>query len=253
MVQRTSGTRRLDGKLGFISNSANADALAHETARKIAHSLQRAIADRGVAHLCLTGGSTPEKTYRALAGQLVDWPKVHVWFTDERCVPPDDEHSNFRMADNALLSHVAIPVEHVHRMTGESGGERAAVAYDGELHTTFGEQNAPTFDLLLLGVGPDGHVASLFPGAPSLRESGLWATATRAPEGMPVAERVSLTLPVMNRSRTVLFLLQGEGKREVFRRIIVRGEMLPALMVRGLDETSWFVDNAVLPPSLRKS
>jgi 6-phosphogluconolactonase len=153
-------------------------------------------------HLCITGGSTPRAAYE----QLTDLRAEAIWFTDERCVPPDHEHSNFRMADEALLSRVTGPT--VHRMKGELGPVRGAADYERQYEAA-GE---PSFDLILLGVGPDAHICSLFPGDDALGERDRPVVGVETPGMAPLVSRITLTLPVVNGSRQIVFLVTGEDK-----------------------------------------
>lgn len=182
---------------------------------------RRAVAERGRFLLVLAGGGTPRDTYRLLAStgaERIRCPQVHVFWGDERCVPPDHEASNFRLAAESLLRHLPIPDSGIHRVRGEEPPGRAAALYDRELRDFFGAARPADlsagegFDLVLLGVGADGHTASLFPGSPALEASG-WAVAASAPDGVDVPERVTLTLPAINRAREVLFLARGPDKR----------------------------------------
>jgi 6-phosphogluconolactonase len=165
------------------------------------------LAERG-GHVCITGGSTPRKAYERVAAERPDWSGVEVWFTDERCVPPDYEHSNFRMANEALLSRVSGAT--VHRMQGELGPERGAAEYERE----FAEASRPTFDLILLGIGPDAHTCSLFPGDDALAETERAAVGVETPGMAPLVPRITLTLPVVNASRQIVFLVTGEDKAD---------------------------------------
>jgi 6-phosphogluconolactonase len=159
-------------------------------------------------HVCITGGSTPRKAYERVAAERPDWSGVEVWFTDERCVPPDHEHSNFRMANEALLSRVSGAT--VHRMQGELGPPRGADEYERE----FAEAARPTFDLILLGIGPDAHICSLFPGDDALAETERAAVGVETPGMAPLVPRITLTLPVVNASRQIVFLVTGEDKAD---------------------------------------
>ena len=159
-------------------------------------------------HVCITGGSTPRKAYERVAAERPDWSGVEVWFTDERCVPPDHEHSNYRMANEALLSRVSGAT--VHRMQGELGPERGAAEYERE----YAEANRPTFDLILLGIGPDAHTCSLFPGDDALAETERAVVGVETPGMAPLVSRITLTLPVVNASRQIVFLVTGEDKAD---------------------------------------
>ena len=173
-----------------------------------------AAAEQG-AHIVLTGGSTPRGAYAIAAEEDADWSDATVWFSDERCVPPDHPDSNFGMAQRALLSRLSRPPR-VMRIEGELGPDAAAGAYEALVREHLG--NDPRFDLLLLGVGPDVHVASLFPGKPELEESRRLVAAVPLAGMEPQVPRVTLTLPAINRARVVAFLVSGESKAEAIAR-----------------------------------
>jgi len=168
--------------------------------------------------LALAGGSTPRVLYEQMADCNLPWPDMEIFFTDERCVPADDQDSNFRMANEALLSKVAV---NVHRMPGERCD---ADDYETEMRGVFGA--TPAFDLVLLGLGADGHTASLFPGDTALEEDQHWVVAVRRPDH----ERLTLTLAVLSSARTALFLVTGPTKRDALRRLLA-GEDIPAARV----------------------
>ena len=165
-------------------------------------------------HVALTGGSTPRATYERATAMRDDWSGVDVWFTDERCVPPDHEQSNFGMADRALLSKVSGAT--VHRMHGELGPEDGAAAYENEL----GEFGPEALDFTLLGLGPDGHICSLFPGDDALGERERRVVGVETPGMAPLVPRITLTLPVVNASAQIVFLVTGEGKAEAVQRVL---------------------------------
>jgi 6-phosphogluconolactonase len=179
--------------------------------------------------VCVTGGSTPRKSYEQVAARRSDWSGVEIWFTDERCVPPDHEHSNFRMADEALLSRISGAG--VHRMKGELGPEEGAADYQRELD----EAGRPVFDLILLGVGPDAHTCSLFPGDEALGERERLAVGVETPGMAPLVPRITLTLPVVNASTQIVFLITGEDKADAVARAFSgrRDPMAPASLVEG--------------------
>jgi 6-phosphogluconolactonase len=162
-------------------------------------------------HIVLTGGSTPRVAYERLSKMNVDWSASTLWFGDERCVPPDDEHSNFGMARDALLNRLPGAAPDVRRIEGELGPDEGAAAYERELREAFGDQ-LPRFDLLLLGLGPDAHCASLFPNQPSLDERERLAVGIERPGLAPWIPRVTLTVPVINAAREVVFLIAGAEK-----------------------------------------
>jgi 6-phosphogluconolactonase len=163
------------------------------------------------AQIALTGGSTPRAAYERLAAMEVDWSTCTLWFGDERCVPPDDERSNFGMVRDALLNRLPGQAPAVRRMAGERGPHEGADAYERELREAFGE-GLPRLDLVLLGLGPDAHCASLFPGQPSLDERERLAVGVDRPGLAPMVPRITLTLPIINAARAVVFLVAGADK-----------------------------------------
>jgi 6-phosphogluconolactonase len=163
--------------------------------------------------VALTGGSTPRAAYERVAALRPDWSGVHVWFTDERCVAPEHEQSNFRMADQALLSRVEGAT--VHRMRGELGPEDGAAAYENEL----GEFGPEAIGLTMLGLGPDAHICSLFPGDDALGERERLVVGVPTPGMAPLVPRITLTLPVVSSSGRIVFLVTGEDKAEAVERV----------------------------------
>jgi 6-phosphogluconolactonase len=178
--------------------------------------LVAATANRG-GQIVLTGGATPGRAYELLATMDLDWSGCTLWFSDERCVPPLDERSNYGMVRDSLLDPLPEPRPAVRRMAGELGAEEAAAAYERELRAAFGA-GLPQFDLVLLGLGPDGHCASLFPGAAALEERARLAVGVARPGLAPWVPRVTLTLPVLNAAREVVFLATGRDKADAVAR-----------------------------------
>ncbi len=194
-------------------------ALAAEGARRFVAIARAAHARQGRFSVALAGGATPAGMYRLLADQpyreQVAWQDVIVGLGDERCVPPDSPHSNFRMARETLLDRVPVPAANVFHPPAELPPAEAASAYAGLLRRHFHLRGAarPRFDLILLGMGEDGHTASLFPGMPALRETRRLAVATEVPEYVqPAVPRITLTLPVLNAAANVIFLVAGADK-----------------------------------------
>jgi 6-phosphogluconolactonase len=161
--------------------------------------------------IVITGGSSPERAYELAAARRDDWSGVRVWFTDERCVPPDHELSNFALADRALFSRLRQPPE-VMRMQGELGPEEGAAAYAAQLG------DDPSFDLILLGLGPDAHIASLFPGRPERHVRDRLVVGVPEAGMEPYVPRISLTFPAIDAARRKVFLVTGAGKAEAVRR-----------------------------------
>lgn len=171
----------------------------------------------GGGHVALAGGSTPRAAYQRAAAAEADWSRVVLWFGDERCVPPDDERSNFRMVREALLDPLGAAAPAVRRIEGERGADVAAAAYERELRTAFGGQPV-RLDLILLGLGPDVHTASLFPGVPALDVDDAQVAAVEVAGREPRVPRVTLTYPALNAAREVVFLVSGEDKAEAVER-----------------------------------
>jgi 6-phosphogluconolactonase len=220
--------------------------MGRRAAEMIVQAGQKAIAKRGRYMLALSGGRTPKPIFQCLAmpplSNELDWSRVYIFWTDERCVPPQHPDSNYGAAAKELLKHV--PVKHVFRMRGElSEPELAALEYEKTLIQEFGIKDGgiPRFDLILLGLGEDGHVASLFPDSSALDESKRLAVALYVSQLK--SYRLTLTLPVLNSARCCLFVVSGQSKREIFKRARNRIQdiMLPVHAVKG--QIMWLVDN----------
>jgi 6-phosphogluconolactonase len=224
--------------------------VAREAAGLFVRLAVEAVALRGAFSVALSGGSTPRRVYELLASDdyrtQVNWPSVHVFFGDERTVAPDHPDSNFRMANEALLSQVPLPPENVHRMEGVGDAAANASRYESGLRTFFGDRAWPRLDLVMLGMGDDGHTASLFPGSAALEEQTAWVVANWVEKFQ--TWRITLTAPAINAARRVLFLVTGASKAERLREVI-KGERdphrLPSQLIRPGDGTlEWFVDRA---------
>jgi 6-phosphogluconolactonase len=226
----------------IIRVCADAADLARAAAEYFVALAGKAVATRGQFAVALAGGSTPRAAYALLASDefaaRVDWLRVHVFWGDERCVPPDHPDSNYRMARAALLDHVPIPTDNIHRIQGELNPDQAASIYQGELQAVLG--TGERFDLILLGMGVDGHTASLFPGITALEERERAVVAVYV-ENMQ-SWRVTLTLPIINAARHALFLVSGDAKAEVLAQINA-GERLPTSLVQpSHGQLTWLVD-----------
>jgi 6-phosphogluconolactonase len=227
-------------------------AMMRAVAERIVERARDAIASRGRFLLTLSGGSTPEPLYELLAtpafAQRIEWPRVDVFWSDERCVPRDHRDSNYAMARKSLLDHVPLLADHVHRMRGEAEPAQAAAAYERMLRTFFGDEAGPparSFDLVLLGMGADGHTASLFPGSAAAREAQRWVVATPGP--LPESWRITLTPVVLNAASEVMFLVAGADKAARLREVL-EDPQANALPARSIAPTSgalhWLVDAA---------
>jgi 6-phosphogluconolactonase len=205
--------------------------VTEDPAGEAAQRLAEATADGG--HIALAGGSTPRAAYERAASMEVDWSGATLWFGDDRCVPPDHEHSNYRMTREALLDRLPGDQPAVERIEGELGPHEAAPRYEARLRDIFGE-GVPQLDLLLNGLGPDAHTASLFPGDAALGERERLAVGVETPGMAPLVSRVTLTLPVMNAARQVVFLVSGEDKAEAVVRAFsdAPDPSVPASLVR---------------------
>lgn len=219
--------------------------LAHAAADTVVETLRSALDDRGRASFVLTGGGTPKPLYLLLAADYrhaLDWSRVDVFFGDERHVHAAHDHSNYRMARETLLDGLPLSPDRVHPMPTGSTPDADAHAYEETLRDYFGD-GPPAFDLTLLGMGADGHVASLFPDSPALGETERWVVATQSPPTSPVLDRITLTFPAINASRTVLFLVAGATKRDALAAVHSDPDAAPpAERVEAQDRLLWYVD-----------
>jgi 6-phosphogluconolactonase len=225
---------------------SDSEELSAAAAREFAAKAEEAIEERKRFAVVLAGGSTPETMYGILARDYIDridWSKVYVFFGDERSVPPHHEDSNLKMASEVLLDHV--PVGNVHRIRGELPPEEAAEAYEEELRAFFRTEDVPRFDLILLGIGADGHTASLFPETPALEVHDRWVVANLVPRLNTT--RITLTVPVINAARAVIFLVAGEDKAEAFKEILegyTDPRAYPAKLIQPPGGPQWMVDRS---------
>ena len=224
----------------------DADALARHTARWIAD--LAAASDRPFA-IALSGGSTPRLLYEILASDYRDampWSRVHLFFGDERFLPPDHADSNYRMVREALLDHVAVPQANIHPMPTTGEPEEAAASYQRELQTYYRSEalavQRPLFDVVLLGLGENGHTASLFPNTPALADTLHWVVPC-VPLDAPHT-RLTLTYAALASSREVAFLVAGAGKRDVLARVRDGDRAQPSSRIASVGRVNWFVDAA---------
>ena len=226
------------------------DILSSEAAQYIVRLANQSIVTHGRFTLALSGGSTPKKLYALLGSEpyrsQIDWTLVEIFWSDERCVPPDDAESNYRMAHEVLLSKVPIPASQVHRMPGEQPDrDAAAQVYTTDIQRAFGTDGIPGFDLIQLGMGPDGHTASLFPHQASLHEQQrLVIHVSNTPK--PPPDRLTFTPPILNAAKNVLFLVTGIDKADAVQAVL-EGEYQPdehpAQIVRPTKgELLWMLD-----------
>jgi len=233
-----------------LTTCSDAEMVAARAAEHVQREVQRAREARGRADVGLSGGDTPRITYERLAAADTSWEGVEVWFVDERCVPPEDDQSNYRLAAEALLAPAAIPAERVHRMRGELAPEPGAQAYARELSERLPPPpgaRVPVLDVLVLGIGPEGHVASLFPDAPALRagEDALCLGVSDSPK--PPPRRITLSLAVLRAARGCLLIATGEEKAGAIAAML--GEPTPhvpaSLLAR--ERLTVIVDDAAAP------
>jgi 6-phosphogluconolactonase len=233
-----------------IDTAGDAEALASRVARFIA---ARASSVSGRFGLCLSGGSTPKRVYELLGakdlGASLDWQKVHLFWGDERFVPPNHRDSNFRMAREALIDHVSIPAAQVHPIPTNSGTpEEAAASYEATLQGFYGsatlDPERPLFGVTLLGLGGDGHTASLFPGTKALDERAAWVTSSI---GVKPEPRISLTYPALQSSRVILFVVSGAKKQEILARVLANDISLPAARLATRGTIYIFADREAIP------
>jgi 6-phosphogluconolactonase len=193
---------------------------ARAAAERVAEAIAAAQSESGAAHVSLAGGTTPRRAYELLAERLEDVNRVDWWFGDERCVPPDDPESNYRLARETLFDPAGVPAERVHRIRCESSPDGAALAYEDELrrHLSPDADSVPALDVAVLGLGEDGHTASLFPGDSALDVADRLAVAVVAVK--PPPNRITLTLPVLRAARLALILATGAGKADAVAHVL---------------------------------
>jgi 6-phosphogluconolactonase len=232
----------------------NADDLAIHAAQKFIRSASNAIRERGKFVVALVGGSTPEATYRILArpdfAHLVDWSKTFVFFGDERFVPHNDRRSNLALANKGLLSHVGIPIKNIFPIPVEVQDVHVAAKEYGETIKSFfhGTNSMPVFDLIWLGLGDDGHTASLFPHNPSLAVTDEWIVGSKPGVLPPPVDRITFTLPLINAALEVSFLVAGEKKARIVGQVIEGAHSIEDYPAVGVNPTAgkltWMLDRA---------
>lgn len=229
-----------------INIYADADALARAAAELFVILAEDAIAAREHFVVALSGGSTPKAMHAHLRGLKVDWAHIQIFWGDERCVPPDHEHSNYRMARETLLDHISIPSENIHRLRGEADPAQAAAEYEAQLRAP---HVPPMLDLIFLGLGDDGHTASIFPGTSAVKEQTRWVVAQEHNfPPPPLVTRLTFTPPLINASANIIFLVAGAGKAERLKQVLhgpYQPEVLPAQLVKPTNgRLVWMVDEA---------
>jgi 6-phosphogluconolactonase len=223
------------------------EAISHEAASLSVALAKKSIGERGRFVTALSGGSTPRKLYDLLASEpyrgQVDWERVHVFWADERCVPPDHMESNFRLAFDRVLSKVPLPKENIHRIRGEVPPEEGAQDYEKNLRQFFGT-GFPVLDLIILGMGEDGHTASLFPGSESIEETERLVVPVYLDKSKWA--RITLTFPVLNHARQIVFLVSGRAKAAVLSEVLGnedQREKYPAGLIEPVHgQLTWLID-----------
>ena len=238
-----------------VISVSDAEALAKAAADRI---LARIAANRGRVAICLTGGSSPRQLYQLLATEAyrsrIPWDRVHWFIGDERFVPADDPLNNMGSARRLFLDNHA-PASNIHPIpTDTANSQEAARRYETELQSFYGadrlDATRALFDVVLMGVGPDGHTASLFPNYPALEQTERWVVGVPEAHVKPFVPRVTLTLPALGSCREMLFEVSGPDKRAILTRVL-DGEDLPANRAHSIGETIWLVDKAALPENFR--
>ncbi len=237
MIPLPANTRLMD----------DAEATARAAAEHLIAQVTSAEGER--AAVCLSGGSTPKRLYALLASpgfvERVPWARVHWFFGDDRVVPWDDALSNVRMVREAFGHAAPVPPTHLHFIPSDEGAEAGARAYEATLKDFYGAEKLdparPLFDLVLLGLGSDGHTASLFPGKPAVDERAAWVAPVPEAGMEPFVPRITLTFPALASARSVLFLVNGMAKRDPLQRLAA-GEDLPAAHATSVGTLTWFID-----------
>jgi 6-phosphogluconolactonase len=234
-----------------LTTCSDAETVAERAARHVLASIEAAVEARGVAHVALSGGTSPGRTFELLAREPEQLRATELWFADERCVAPDDEESNYLLARRTLLEPAAIPDERVHRMQGELGPDEGAERYAAELSERLGGDSSPVLDLVVLGIGPDGHVASLFPGATTLDagEDAVCLGVSDSPK--PPPERITLSLAVLRAARGCLLIATGASKSDAVNAALKEpSRHVPASLLRR-ERLTVIVDDAAAPDGPR--
>lgn len=226
----------------------DAEALSEDVAKWIAETISRTLQTKDRFTIALSGGSTPQRLHKILAAspckEQIDWSKLHIFWGDERAVPFNDSRNNAKMAYDTLLNFVSVPASQIHVMRTDIGPEDSAAEYEKILHTYFDDQSL-SFDLVLLGMGDDGHTLSLFPGTEVVHEEKAWAVAyfLKAQD----MYRITLTKSIVNRSARVAFLTTGTGKAHALKEVLqgaYNPDLYPSQEIKPIGDLHWFVDEA---------
>jgi 6-phosphogluconolactonase len=230
-----------------VSVSPDYEALSKTAVQHVRTALFGTLRDRDRFTMALAGGSTPRRLYELLADEELPWARVHLFWGDERFVPHDHPKSNVRLVRETLLDHIDIPDANVHPMPTEGTPDAAAATYEDVLQTAFADRSH-TFDLALLGMGADGHTASLFPEHDPDPNDPNWVRAVSAPPRHDIGQRLTCTLPVLNDARQAFVLVSGASKRETVRGALDEGDSdLPITRVRPRGRLLWLLDEAARP------
>jgi 6-phosphogluconolactonase len=231
---------------------ADLEGMSESAAGYIADAISNAAGrNGGVCFIALPGGNSSRRLYALLSSPVISrevpWGSLRVFFSDERCVSPESGESNYALANSNLLSKVPVPEGHVFRIPGEGPDhEESARLYEAVIREELLKSGRESFDIMILGAGADGHTASLFPGSPALDEKSRWVLYTRGGPELRTRDRITLTLPIINSSGKVVFIVSGNEKGPVLSRILSAAgpdKSLPASMVHGTGETVWFIDS----------
>ncbi len=224
------------------------EAISHKAAEIFLHLSKQYISSAKRFVVALSGGTTPKRFYELLGSDVfryaIDWSHIHFFWVDERCVPKEHEESNYKLAFNTFLSKVPVRTSNIHRIKGEDSPDKAASEYEKVMRTFFGTSGLPVFDLIILGIGEDGHTASLFSGSESLKEK----TRLAIPVYMrkPNSNRVTLTLPVLNNASRIVFLVAGKSKAHIVKEFLAgdkESKQFPAGLINlENDNIQWLID-----------
>jgi len=226
------------------------EALSRQAARLIIEAAEKGVKRKGFFTLALSGGNTPQRLYTLLAEEyrnLMPWHLTYLFWGDERNVPRDSLESNYHLAYETLISKIPIPAKNIHPVPTSPGNpEAAASEYENKIKKIFKARGVTSFDLVLLGLGMDGHTASLFPGDPILNEKEKWVAAVNAPPSYQTIERITLSLPAINNADQAIFMVTGSGKKDVVKTILSgsaeEGGNFPAALVQPKEELKWLLD-----------
>ncbi|MCW4031862.1 MAG: 6-phosphogluconolactonase [Candidatus Bathyarchaeota archaeon] len=232
-----------------IQHYETLDLASKAIAKDIRRKIKKVLFRKNEFNLAISGGNTPNRLFTLLGSEYKDsisWQRVHIFWGDERCVQKDHPDSNYTMAYNNLISKITIPNKNIHRIITElKNPHKSALDYEELLKKFFSKGSQYTFDLMLLGMGEDGHTASLFPKSPILKEEVHWVSDVIAPSTNRPRNRITLTIPVINRSESIFFLISGKKKitiaESIFKEPKVAIKKYPAAMIRAIEDTTWYV------------